>query len=158
MSELIHDLEEEHRVLARLFGRVWTAGVTTHEVRHKLMGLRTALYAHCKREEDALYPVLRRAAVRDENLRRLLADFAVEMTAVSDLAHSFFDRYAAFDRFNAAEDELDFARDFGRVIAQFNYRIWSEEHVLFHEYAKLAASTADPAHEFRLSVAASPAR
>jgi hypothetical protein len=128
VSPNIQDLQREHVQIAVALDKVRQLGIGSARGRESLFAARRLLLDHLERENRILYPALRRHAEGDRGLRRLLDDFASEMEQVSGQAVAFFDTYTA------DSNGLDFARDFGRLVADLGRRIHREESLLYPEY------------------------
>jgi Hemerythrin HHE cation binding domain len=135
MGDLVAELKKEHAALAALLGEIKARGFGSPEVARKLLLVRHGLSGHLRKEDEQLYPVLRRAAERDERLRHLVDVFAREMTEVARTAHDFFTKYAE------GGDGAAFMREFGRVAALLAARIRNEEALLYAAYEKLVPAT-----------------
>ncbi len=131
MSKLIDELKKEHSLILDTLFKVNVLDVISKEGQDKLFETKSVLLAHLKKEDEKLYPVLRKAAEKDENLKRTLDIYANDMEGISTSAREFLDKYAE----GSSGSEL--ANDFG-IISVFLYkRIQSEEEVLFKEYERL---------------------
>lgn len=132
VSELIRVLKEEHERLGNLLMEVRTFGIGSREGKEKLLGVKSALLGHLERENQRLYPILRRAAERDPDIKRTLELFAANLEEVTGVAMGFFETYGA------GSSGLNFAKDFGRLFALLGDRIRKEETVLFPLYEKVS--------------------
>lgn len=135
MGDLVAELKKEHAAIAALLGEIKAKGLGSPDVSRKLLLVRHGLSGHLRKEDERLYPVLRRAAERNERLRHMVDVFAREMTEVARTAHDFFTTYAE------GGDGALFVRDFGRVAALLAARIRNEETLLYAAYEKLAPLT-----------------
>ena len=133
MSRLVEDLKHEHILITDLFKEIKRFGISSKEGKEKLLTAKKGLLGHLKKEDDKLYPLLRKAAETNPSLETTLGLFAQEMVEVSAVVLKFFDKYA-----KGETSGLEFARDFGRLSASLGSRIRKEENILYAEYDKLA--------------------
>ncbi|GMT50395.1 MAG: hypothetical protein IEMM0008_1934 [bacterium] len=131
MSKLIDQLKEEHTHLFQILGEVKALGISSKEGQEKLLSVKDSLLTHLKEEDDDLYPPLHKEAEKDDKLKGMLNLFINEMEEISRLALKFFDKYAH------GGIGLDFARDFGELVAGLRTRMRREENILYAAYEKL---------------------
>ena len=136
MSKLIEQLKSEHAVLVEVLGEIRKLGIGSKEGQSKLLAAKASFLAHLKKEDVELYPPLRKAAEGDPRVKQTLEMFAKDMDAVSKDTTSFFEKYAR------GGSDLEFASDFGRLLATLGARIRKEESILYPEYDKLPAAAA----------------
>lgn len=141
MTNLIPQLENEHRRLKTLLDEVKAAGVASEAGRRKLRDARQVFIDHIAREDREFYPdFLRAAAGRPDAERpdaeRMARQFAMEMTAMSKGILDFFEKY------RDGGDGLEYARDFGRLSAALFLRWRKEEDILYARYAALKTARA----------------
>jgi hemerythrin-like domain-containing protein len=127
---LLEELMNEHDAILEMLQQVIDLGIVSAEADAALRAVKAQLLAHLKKENDELYPVLRRAARTDKELDRLLQASGRELEAVYGMAFRFFEKYAA----GGAGKE--FARDLGTLYAALKARILEEERTLLQEYEK----------------------
>lgn len=96
-----------------------------------LKSVREMLLAHLRKEDAELYPVLRKAADKDANIKETLELFAKDMDEISKAAMAFFAKYTSEGEGTA------FAREFGSLYATMQGRIRREENNLYKVYEKL---------------------
>lgn|SRR4030067_2073730 len=135
MAFLIDELKKEHSVLVSMLNKVTGFGTNSKERFDILFSAKTGLLAHVNKEDAGLYPILRKTAEKDENLKMMLDMFANDMNTVSKAAFGFFDKYSHGN----SGSELDFAVDFGRLWGLLELRIRKEENILYPEYEKIKA-------------------
>lgn len=128
MSELIDELKREHAQIVFALKEVKQMGFTSKDAEDKILSIKTGLFEHLKREDQELYPVLKKAAENDENLKQILDSFAKDMTDVSKTAVQFFEKQTE------GGTETEFARDLKNLIMELASRIKREEMTLFTEY------------------------
>ena len=125
---LIDALKKEHIELNNLLRDVQSAGVTTQNGQKKLKDSKVMLLKHLQKEDDQLYPELKKL----EATKVIASSFEEDMKAITKLAMEFFKKYESFDG-----DPMDFAKDFGRFVGAFKQRIIKEEVNLYPKYEKL---------------------
>ncbi|MGZ3789184.1 MAG: hemerythrin domain-containing protein [Bacteriovorax sp.] len=131
MSKLIDDLKKDHVALVQLLEEIKAAGPTSPEGKKKLVQAKNGLLAHLKKEDNELYPVLKKAAEKDAKLKSTLEIFASDMAGISGFAMEFFTTYAD------GGEGIKFAGDWGKLYATLAGRIRKEESTLYAEYNKL---------------------
>ena len=133
MAFLIDELKKEHSVLVSMLNKITGFGINSKERLDILFSAKTGLLAHVKKEDSEMYPVLRKASEKDENLKMMLDMFANDMNTISKAAFGFFDKYSQ----GSLGSELDFAVDFVRLLGLLELRIRKEENILYKEYEKI---------------------
>lgn len=133
MNDLIEELKREHQLIASHLADANKLGVDTREGTLSLMKAKSALLAHLKKEDERLYPVLRRAAQKDRRLQWMLELYAQDMEEVSSAAVVFFQKYE-----NGGKG-IEFIRDFGTLLARLKIRIRNEEGELYREYEAITS-------------------
>ncbi|MBI5970137.1 MAG: hemerythrin domain-containing protein [Deltaproteobacteria bacterium] len=131
MDRLISEFQRDHVVIMDTLNVVKRHGLSSREGKDGLNSVRDTLLAHLKKEDAHLYPVLRKAAEKDEALKQTLDLFAKDMAEISNAALKFFAKYAA------GGAGTEFARDFGGLYATLQGRIRKEENNLYKAYEKL---------------------
>jgi len=131
MSDLVNKLKKEHETLLKTLNSITISGISSKDGQTKLYAAKEGLIAHLELENKDLYPVLRKAAETNENLKRTLDIFAKDMENISKTALDFFSKYAS------GGESLEFAKDAGRLIAALKDRIGKEEDGLYAQYDKL---------------------
>lgn len=129
---LVAELKKEHVAIVALLDEIKAKGFGAPELQRKLLLARHGLVGHLRKEDDRLYPVLRRAAERNERLQRMIDVFAREMTELSRAALDFFGKYAG------SSDGAQFARDFANVAGLLTARIRNEETLLYAVFERIA--------------------
>lgn len=132
--QLITELKSEHDVILEMLQQVVEQGIISEAAVAALRVLKAQLLAHLKKENDRLYPVLRKAARTDQELDRVLKAQKKELEAVYGTAFRFFDKYAS------GGPTKEFARDLGALCAGLKQRILEEERTLFREYERILTS------------------
>ena len=128
MTILIEELKKEHSEIIATLNEVKKLGILSKEGQDKLMAVQTSLLAHLEMEDDRLYPVLRKEAVHNKDLKNTLDLFEMDMENVSTIVREFFDKYS--EEFSGKE----LPEDFENLLAALNKRISNEEASLYEEY------------------------
>ncbi len=128
MSVLIEELKKEHSEIAATLKEVKKLGIRSKEGQAKLMSVKASLLAHLKKEDEQLYPALRKEAKHNENLKNALDLFAIDMDNVSRVVQEFFDKYSEGVLTN------EFPKECEDLFAALYSRIRNEEDVLYEEY------------------------
>lgn len=131
MSALIDELKSDHVLITETLQKVQKLGISSAEGQAVLIAAKEGLLSHLGKEDAQLYPVLQKHAEQDENLKQELVIFARDMDKISAAALDFFDKYAD------GGAGLDFARDYGSLVATLSSRIRKEESVLYHRYNEI---------------------
>ncbi len=128
MSVLIEELKKEHSEIVAMLNEIKELGILSKEGQAKLMSAKAHLLAHLKKEDERLYPVLRKEAAHNKNLKKEVDMFAMDLEYVSRVASEFFDKYS--------EGTLDeeFLTEFESLSAALSARIKNEEDALYQEY------------------------
>ncbi len=132
MSYLIEDLKKEHNLIIGILNEVKKIGIGSQEAGDKLLSAKKGFLGHLKKEDDNLYPVLKKAAESDEKLKRELTVLKEDLQEISKFALDFFEKYS-----KGSALSLDFARDFGQLFAKLGARIKKEENILYEAYDRL---------------------
>ncbi len=128
MSVLIEELKKEHSEIAATLKEVKKLGIRSKEGQAKLMSVKASLLAHLEKEDEQLYPALRKEAKHNENLKNALDLFAIDMDNVSRVVQEFFDKYSEGVLTN------EFPKECEDLFAALDSRIRNEEDVLYEEY------------------------
>ncbi len=131
MSALIDEFKKDHSEIIDTLKEIKELGVLSEEGQAKLISAKESLLEHLKKEDELLYPVLRKEAEHNEKLKELLDVFAKDMENVSRVVMDFFDKYS--------EDVIDSAvtDEFEHLFAAFRNRIRHEEDLLYEEHEKI---------------------
>jgi iron-sulfur cluster repair protein YtfE (RIC family) len=131
MSALIEEFKKEHSEIIAILKEVKNLGIHSEEGRSKLMSAKEYLLEHLKKEDECLYPALRKEANHNKNLKKELDMFAMDPEYVSRVVLEFFDKYSG-----SAIDK-DFQINFESLFAALNARIRNEEESLYQEYDEI---------------------
>jgi len=132
-SILVYELKKDHEAVLGLLEKLRSANIDSKEAQGCLLSIKTALLTHLRKEDTQLYPVLKRAAEKDGNLKQTLNMFAQDMDTVSKTALEFVDKYAH------GGDKFSFARDLGKITIAVKTRISKEENILYNKFDQIAA-------------------
>ena len=131
MSALIDEFKKDHSEIIDTLKEIKELGVLSEEGQAKLISAKESLLEHLRKEDELLYPVLKKEAEHNEKLKELLDVFAKDMENVSRVVMDFFDKYS--------EDVIDSAvtDEFEQLFAAFRNRIRHEEDILYEEHEKI---------------------
>ena len=130
MPQLIEEFKSAHVEISDIFRQTAQLGITSEEGRKKLFHAKSTLFAHLKKEDEKLYPILWKEAENNQDLKLKLESFAKDMDAVTRTILAFFEKYSG------GEHEIDFKNDFVKIYLALTRRINNEESKLFPEYEK----------------------
>ena len=128
MTKLIEELKKEHSEIVAALNEVKKLGILSKEGQDKLTSVQTSLRAHLEMEDDQLYPILRKQAEHNKDLKNTLDLFEMDMENVSTIVREFFDKYS--EEFSGEE----LPEDFENLFAALSKRISNEEASLYEEY------------------------
>ena len=130
MAKLIDELKKENTAIVNTLDAVKTLGINSKEGKEKLLAAKAAFLEHLKKEDKQFYPILRKAAKNNDELKTKLDEFGKDMDKVSNIALYFFNRYSH------GGSGFEFRLDFERLYESLKVRILNEESVLYKEYEK----------------------
>jgi hypothetical protein len=87
------------------------------------------LLTHIKKEDEQLYPVLKKEAENNKQLESALDLCAIDMENVSRIVLEFFDKYS-----RRAFSDTELQREFENLFTALDKRIKDEEDILYGEY------------------------
>ena len=128
MSALIEELKREHAEIIAMLNEVKELSILSKEGQARLMSAKAHLLAHLKKEDEQLYPVLRKEAERNKSLKKEVDMFTMDPEYVSRVVSEFFDKYSG------GEIDEDFSINFESLFAALTARIRNEEEALYEEY------------------------
>ncbi len=131
MSALIEEFKKEHSKILETLNEVKKLGIHSEEGRSKLISAKEYLLKHLNKENEQLYPVLRKEAEHNKNLKNELDMFAIDPQHLTSVVHEFFEDYSGGDT------DKDFQINFESLFASLNTRIRNEEESLYHEYEEI---------------------
>lgn len=132
-SILVYELKKDHETVLALLEKLRSANIDSKETHGWILSIKAALMAHLRKEDTQLYPVLKKAAEKDENLKTTLNLFAKDMDTVYKVALEFVDKYSK------GGDKFAFARDLGKITVAVKTRISKEENILYNKFDQIAA-------------------
>lgn len=135
MSKLTEELKNEHTAVAAGLEKIKKIGISSEEGKEIFFSLKEALLKHLKKEDEQLYPVLKKAAQNNPRLARTLSYLAEDMTEVTTLALQFFEKYG-----QGQTGGMEFFGELGKLFALLGDRIRKEEAILCPEYDRLQGS------------------
>ncbi|MCP5104694.1 MAG: hemerythrin domain-containing protein [bacterium] len=135
MSQFIEELGKEHDFIIEQLAAVKRMGVHTMEGRSQLNKTKNELLKHLKREDEGLYPSIRRAAGKNEKLKSVADTFEDEMKEISVFCIEFFKKYSI------GGGGIEFFRDCDKLYRSLESRIQKEEEILFAVYEELHTKT-----------------
>ena len=128
MSILIKELKKDHSEIVATLNEIKELGILSKEGQAKLLSAKERLLAHIKKEDEQLYPVLKKAAKNNKQLKNALDLCAIDMENVSRIVLEFFDKYSR----EVPGEELQ--REFENLCEALGKRMTNEEDVLYEEY------------------------
>ncbi|MCP4344460.1 MAG: hemerythrin domain-containing protein [Desulfobacterales bacterium] len=131
MSKLVDELKKEHSVIAEILNKVKSLGIVSKEGQDIFLSAKNRLLEHIRKEDKQLYPVLKKAAESDTDLKQTLDIFAKDMGGISEASSEFFEKYSE------GGSGIEFARDFGRLFVALAHRISREENIIYAKYEEL---------------------
>ncbi|MEE9430129.1 MAG: hemerythrin domain-containing protein [Melioribacteraceae bacterium] len=134
MPKLIKELKEEHLFLIETLNKAKNLVVTSDEGQSTLHDAKKAFLDHLKKEDEQLYPALKKVAKNNSELKQILETFITDMDIVSKSAIAFFDKYSE------GGEGIEFAKDFGRLYITLSRRINKEESIIYEKYDELLKS------------------
>ncbi len=129
MSVLIEELKKDHSEIVDTLNEVKELGILSKEGQSKLMSAKECLLTHIKKEDEQLYPVLRKEAGNNKQLESALDLCAIDMENVSRIALEFFDKCS-----RRAFSDTELQREFENLFIALDKRIRNEYDILYDEY------------------------
>ncbi len=128
MSVLIEELKKDHSEIVAILNEVKELGILSKEGQAKLLSVKESLLAHLRKEDEQLYPVLKKGAEHNKDLKNTLDLFAIDMENVSRVVQEFFDKYSR----GVSGKELQ--KEFENLCEALDKRVRNEEDILYDEY------------------------
>ncbi len=128
MSALIEELKKDHSEIVAILKEVKELGILSKEGQAKLLSAKAHLLKHLNKEDEQLYPVLRKKAEENKQLQDALDLCAMDMENVSRAVQEFFDKYSR----GVSGKELQ--KEFENLFAALDKRVRNEEDILYDEY------------------------
>lgn len=134
MNKFVEELKQEHVEITEMLLKLKKLNTRSKEGYNLLSASKDKLLAHLKKEDEMLYPPLRKEAETNESVRRTLNIFAAEMESITDFIVKFYDEYMSLYDFY---ENKDFLRDISKFISTLKNRILKEEVALYILYEQL---------------------
>ena len=131
MSALIAELKKDHSEIVAILKEVKELGILSKEGQAKLLSAKAHLLKHLNKEDEQLYPVLRKKAEENKQLQDALDLCAMDMENVSRAVQEFFDKYSR----GVSGKELQ--KEFENLFVALDKRVRNEEDILYDEYDKI---------------------
>ena len=131
IPNLIKELKTEHANILSNLQEAKSLGINSENSRRLILDAKQLLLDHLQKEDERLYPVLKKVAERDKPLQKLIKEYADDMDKISKFALEFF------ERFNQNILGADTASSFKLFFNTLMSRIVREERILFKEYDKI---------------------
>ena len=131
MSALIDELKEEHSEIVATLNEAKELDILSKEGQTKLMSVKALLLTHLKKEDEQIYPILRKIVGNNKQLERTLDLIAIHMENVSRVVIEFFDTYSGGVLCTEIRELFD------SLFAVLSIRIRSEEDILYEVYEKM---------------------
>jgi len=125
---LIEELKNSHSEIIAMLDRISELGFYSEKGKSLLLSAKDKILAHLEKENEELYPIIRKAASSDERLRRILDIIAKDMEDVKEKALQFYEKYSK------GGSDREFSKDYGEILWVIRNRIQREEEILFKEY------------------------
>ena len=132
MSQIVEELKSEHQFLVERVTEVKKL-IGSPKAADGVRVIKKGLLAHLGKEDRRLYPALYHVAQQDKALAELLENFARDMERITTAAIAFFEKY----EIEGNAQGIEFARDFGALVATLSKRIHAEETLLYPEFDRL---------------------
>ena len=129
MSALIDELKEEHSEIVAALNEVKELGILSKEGLARLMTAKARLLTHLQKEDEQLYPVLRKGAENNKKLERTLDLCAMDMENVSRVVLEFFDKF-----YGGEIPDTELQKEFENLSVALDKRKRNEEDILYDEY------------------------
>ncbi len=89
MSALIEEFKKEHSEIIDTLKEIKELGVLSEKGQAKLISAKESLLEHLKKEDEQLYPFLKKEAEHSVKLKEILDVFAMDMENVSRVVMDF---------------------------------------------------------------------
>ncbi len=128
MTVLIEELKKDHSEIVAILNEVKELGILSKEGQAKLLSAKAHLLTHLNKEDEQLYPVLRKKAEKNKQLQDALDLCVIDMENVSRVVQEFFDKYSR----GVSGKELQ--KEFENLFVALDKRVRNEEDILYDEY------------------------
>ncbi|MFQ5963851.1 MAG: hemerythrin domain-containing protein [Candidatus Scalinduaceae bacterium] len=129
MSVLIEELKKDHSEIVAVLNEVKELGILSKEGQAKLLSAKEHLLTHLNKEDEQLYPLLRKKAEKNKQLKNALDLCAIDMENVSRVVQGFFDKYS-----RGVIPDTELQKEFENLFVALGKRISNEEDILYDEY------------------------
>lgn len=129
MNKLIEELLDEHKRLFSLLDSI--RNISNMATKEKLFESKNLFLSHLAKEDKLLYSKFDEAKNLGVNVPENVLKFKEEMATISKDIVSFFDAYSV-----AIKDNIQFAKDFGKIYSMLKIRMTKEELQLYPTYEK----------------------
>jgi len=133
MNGLISELKREHEAIEDMLTRATDTSITNREVHQILIAAKEGLIMHLQKEDERLYPVLKKVAAVDPLLRQTLELYAKGMKVITGDAIAFFEKYSGEE----SAIDIEFAKAASHLFWSITRRMRNEEKTLFPAYQKM---------------------
>ncbi len=127
---MIKEFKKEHSVIIDTLNKIKKLGICSKDSFDAILSAQKNILTHIKKEDEKLYPALRKAVKSHRKLKETLDVFARNTGAISDTAFHFFDNYSTKAR-NQRAMEMKW------LVETLTWRIQREENLLFTMYKNL---------------------
>ena len=134
MELFTQNLNDDHRGLIIKLNKVKSLGRVSPEAKEILFSSKQILLSHLRKEDEHLYPVLKKAGEKNENIKKIVDSFSQEMETISKNAITFFNKY------EKESQGADFSADLENLLATLRNRIHREENILYKMFNEVKSS------------------
>lgn len=128
MNAFINELKKDHEKLLEILQQTQSLGLVTEAGRKKLLECKKLLADHLVKEDTKLYPQLAKSG------SAITAnEFASEMKGLTGTILDFI------NRLETSKNDMEYAKELGRIISTLKMRIRREEIQLYPLYEKMTA-------------------
>ncbi|GEM_PF-2737877 len=132
MDRLIEELKKQHEKLLEGFEGIFNDSAHSLSIEEVAKSLKDLLLDHIKTEDEQFYPVLYKAAKKDDYIRTMTDIFIQDFDKIYKQIQEYYDKY--FSGRNYSKEE--FITDSAKIMATLRNRIYEEENVLFPLYER----------------------
>lgn len=131
MKPLIEELKHDHTVLSDKLIEIHRNGIISPESKKILFECKELLLEHLKKEDERLYPPLKKEAASNIEVMSMVKRYIENMEKISKGAIQFFEKY------ESSSEGTDFTKDLAKLLATLTSRIRKEEMILYVQYEEL---------------------
>ncbi len=129
MSALIDELKKDHSEIIDVLNEVKELDILSKEGQTRLMSVKARLLTHLQKEDEQLYPVLRKEAENNKQLELILELLAMDMENVTRVVREFFDKH-----FRGEIPDTELQKEFETLSVALDKMIRNENDILYDEY------------------------